>query len=207
MAVKLRKISQNIAEYERFSKIYLVKSSGSLANVAYLQKGDTYVFYRNNAPDEWLGGFCLNTENGFRYLAGFKPTDATALLQEHSLKSVDIIEVGCLWLYSKSISQFERVIFYMLLLIRVLLSGKKIILGGSFIPKVAELHMKILPNLLYDGIVLVAGKQANAKFYYASRTEIPLNFFKGLFFDLSKHFRFTKFLKTSHKGKPQMSIR
>lgn len=207
MALKLRKISNNIADCERFSKIYSIKSSGSLASVAYLQNGDTYVFQRDKAPDEWLGGVCLNTKGNSRYFAGFSPADVAALFQKHALKPVDLIEVGCLWLHSKSISRFERVIFYVLLLLRVLVSGKKIILGGSFIPKVAELHMKILPNLLYDGIVTVAGKQANAKFYYASRSEIPLNFFKGLLFDISKHFRFKKFLRTSHKGKPQMSIR
>lgn len=188
MAVKIKKISENIADCERFSEFYSKMAMGSKVDTPYLQKANTYVFYRKDAPDKWLGGFCLNSEDEFRYLAGFQPEEVAALLKKHLLNLKDMIEITCLWLCSKSMSRFERIVFYSLLLLQVLISDKKMILGGSFIPKVAELHMKILPHLLYDGMVLVAGKQAKAKFYFASKSEIPLNFFKGLYFDLSKSF-------------------
>jgi hypothetical protein len=187
--VTFEKISNNRKRCEKFSNISFTKSNGSEVKVPYLQQGETYIFHRANQPDKWLGGFCINTESNWRYFGGLSPKEIVDMLAKHGINQKDLLEVGCLWLNSQSISKTERYFFYLLLIFKVLASGKKIIMGGSFIPKVAELHMKILPNLLHEGLVTVAGKTKVAKFYFGYKSVIPFYFFRGFFFDLAKTFK------------------
>lgn len=187
--IEQKNISNSQEDCETFSNISFIKSHGSAVKVPYLQQGDTYIFRRTKQPDEWLGGFCIYSGNNSRYFEGFSSEETDEMLAKHGINQKDLVEVGCLWLNSKSISKTERYLFYLLLIFKVLVSGKKIIMGGSFIPKVAELHMKILPNLLHEGVVTIAGKSSVAKFYFGYRSEIPLNFFRGFFFDLAKTFK------------------
>lgn len=178
---------KGIASLVKFSKMYKQKSKGGLANVKYLRKGQTYVyvFYHPDNPEDWKGGYCTcSSFDESRYLDAFSEQEKIERLQLCGILQQDILELGCLWLHSKKLGVWGRLMAYIYIFITLLKTDKKVILAGSFLKQLHGMQHCFFPHLLFDGVIVAAGKEAYAKLYFAYKSELIRNFFIALFYDL-----------------------
>lgn len=200
--LKVREI-KDIESLEKYSEMYKQKSKGGLANVEYLRKGQTYVFYYPNNPEDWKGGYCTcSSFEESRYLGAFSEQEKIERLQLCGILQQDILELGCLCLHSKKLGVWGRLMAYIYIFITLLKTDKKVILAGSFLKQLHGMQHCFFPHLLFDGVIVAAGKEAYAKLYFAYKSELIRNFFIALFYDLKNTLIKKRFLPINRVNVP-----
>lgn len=96
-----------------------------------------------------VGGFVVRWQAPFRYLA-MKPAEEE-LLAEIDLE--DTIETTRNWM-SRGLPKSARALFYATMVLEGLMSGKRYGLGGTASPRIRDMHMRYLPEMLYVGPLL-----------------------------------------------------
>lgn len=72
-----------------------------------------------------------------------------------------------------------RIRLYGRLLLDVLQTKRRYVLGGSTVPKVADIQQQALPRTIYDGPVCIDGVDHQGRVYYGTRWTILSGFVVG----------------------------
>lgn len=170
--ILIRQLSSD-ADRHRYNTIYIDKTGASVP-IEYQKQGITYIFYRYNTPENWLGGFVLNSISTFRYLMNFESQLCQSLLSKYNISQHDLSEVGCLWMHARR-SFKERLWMYSILMIKAYQTGKGTLLAGSFEPGLAGIQRKVFRTTIYDGPINIQGKQGNLEMYIVKRPDLIRN--------------------------------
>lgn len=160
-------------EREYYSTLYFGKTGASVP-VEYQKQGFTYIFYRYNTPEDWLGGFVVNSIPTFRYLMNFESQFCQSLFNKYNITQHDLCEVGCLWMHARR-SFKERLWMYSILMIKAYQTGKGTLLAGSFEPGLAGIQRKVFRTTIFEGPINIQGKQGNLEMYIVKRSDLIRN--------------------------------
>lgn len=155
--------------------------SAASISVAYLQHADVHIFTRPNAPNRWVAGYAINTQAPFRYLGVLPGTSGSDVLRRHSLALEHLVEITLL-IRARDIDWLsgERELYYLQSILDALLTGRRVVLGGSVKEAHRQTQMKILDQPLYDGYLDIAGSPTRGWLYYATRWGVVRNVFRHL---------------------------
>lgn len=161
------------ADHQRYDAIYTDKT-GASAPIEYQKQGNTYIFYRYNTPENWLGGFVVNSSPTFRYLMNFESNFCQSLFSKYNISQHDLSEVCCLWMHARR-SFKERLWMYGILIIKAYQMGKETLLAGSFEPGLVSIQKKVFRTTIYSGPVNIQGKKGNLEMYTVKRSDLIRN--------------------------------
>lgn len=154
------RILRSDADLTSFARHY-----GARADVAvelpYLRRARVRAFFDGGAM---VGGYVLNHNAPFRYLAALPGTDAELLGADRGDQFCEII---CIWI-DRGVGQVDRMWLYSHCFVDFLWSRKRYALGGSSHPGVVAVQRQALPHLVYEGPAEADGKRFHATVYYGS---------------------------------------
>jgi hypothetical protein len=170
-------------ELAKFAQLYF-RLSGNQVSPEYLSQtsAKAIVFYKKRRPDDWLGGFVINEgyEGGvMRYLELFKNNGIEHSLAVAQISLLDVVEIGCIFLL-KEVSNINKTFVLFMSLLTAYRSDRKIIIGGSFLPKFCKKLSVILNRVLFDRWIKQDDKSKRMIVYYIYKKELIPTFLKGL---------------------------
>lgn len=155
------------AEATAFAAAY-AERSGHPSDAGYLRQSHVRAFYDRSG--QVRGGYALATQD-HRYLAAI-PGDACPLPVEACC------EVTHIWI-DRSVATLDRVRLYGWALLDVLGSGRRYVLGGSTVAKVAKVQQQGLPYVIFRGEVVIEEQTHQAQVYYGTRWSVVRGFVVG----------------------------
>jgi hypothetical protein len=161
----------NIEDLQRYAAIYYSKSSFRVS-VHYLQRSDVWVFAPKNRSNKWMAGYVSNDNGALRYLSILPESTKAAIMKAHGMTPENVVEIGCMFLNSRSVTPVERAQFYVHMILKAFLTGKKFILGGAFSRKIQETQMKVLSHLIFEDDFTYNEVSGHVKLYYGLHFEI-----------------------------------
>lgn len=127
----------------------------------YLREGRVRGFFDRRG--RMLGGYVLNAGPRLRYLAALPA--GTAL--PDGLVPEQMCEVTCIW-FDRAMGTAARLSAYGVVLWDLLRHGRRHVVGGSFVPKVARIQRLGLPHGIFEGTARVGGHASWASVYYGT---------------------------------------
>lgn len=165
-------------DLDRFGKVYAGRSGGMPVDADFLRQGTIRVFYDDQQPERWLAGYCVNDHAPYRYLSVHTPTVQAALLAQHQILPDDIVEIGAIWMDVAGLGRAGRWQVYQFMLADAYATGKGVVLGGTVYARIRDFQMQVVKYPLFDGTVLLGGKQQRVWLYFARREELWFDFFR-----------------------------
>lgn len=161
----------SIEDLQRYADIYFSKSSFKVP-VQYLQRSNVWVFAPKNRKNKWMAGYVSNDNGALRYLSILPEKTKENIMNAHGMTNDNVIEIGCMFLNSRSVKPVERAQFYVHMIFKAFQTGKKFILGGAFSKKVQETQMKVLSHLIFEDDFTYNEVSGHVKLYYGLHFEI-----------------------------------
>lgn len=184
------KIIKTAQEIDQFSSLYFKESRGHKpVDSTYLRQCHLVrVFYRADTPNEWLGGYVINTNAPYRYFVVLDEDLKNKLLLEHGITEDDISEVTCICIKSRQMSQIERMQIYFTSMVDAFAAGKSYIFGGSTEPKIVALQQQIMPHDFHSGTTYVGDEFTDYWIYYTGRIESVFTMLRFILSELARPF-------------------
>lgn len=161
----------SIEDLQRYADIYFSKSAFRVP-VQYLQRSNVWVFVPKNRKNKWMAGYVSNDNGALRYLSILPEKTKETIMHAHGMTNDNVIEIGCMFLNSRSVKPVERAQFYVHMIFKAFMTGKKFILGGAFSKKVQETQMKVLSHLIFEDDFTYNEVSGHVKLYYGLHFEI-----------------------------------
>ncbi|MCX6110412.1 MAG: hypothetical protein NTZ90_12505 [Proteobacteria bacterium] len=115
--------------------------AGNALDLDYLRASKVRGYFTSKG--EMLAGFVMRTEGPLRYYGWLSAEDRKPRLGDR-VKPEDFVEITCIWMKKGRIHPFERGQIYFESIALAALSGKRALLGGSFVEKVKDLQMLVM---------------------------------------------------------------
>lgn len=161
----------SIEDLQRYADIYFSKSSFRVP-VQYLLRSNVWVFFPKNRKNKWMAGYVSNDNGALRYLSILPDSTKHTIMQQNGMTTENVVEIGCMFLNTRSVKPSERAQFYVHMIVKAFLTGKKFILGGAFSKKIQETQMKVLSHLIFEDDFTYNEVTGHVKLYYGLHFEI-----------------------------------
>lgn len=124
-------------------------------------------FYRDG---ELVGGYALNDRSPYFYV-GLVPDSHRDAMRWPGGTTNDCVEVGCMWVAPRGVSQHDRVRIYASLIWDAFRSGRRYIVAGTASEGLARIQGLVLRRPIYQGPT-VHVSMPTQWIYYATRAEL-----------------------------------
>ena len=115
--------------------------AGNALGMDYLRGSKVRGYFTSKG--EMLAGFVMRTEGPLRYYGWLSAEDRKPRPGDRVLPD-DFVEITCIWMKMGRIHPFRRGQIYFESIALAALSGKRALLGGSFVEKVKDLQMRVM---------------------------------------------------------------
>ena len=115
--------------------------AGNALDLDYLRASKVRGYFTSKG--EMLAGFVMRTEGPLRYYGWLSAEDRKPRPGDRVMPD-DFVEITCIWMKKGRIHPFERGQIYFESIALAALSGKRALLGGSFVEKVKDLQMRVM---------------------------------------------------------------
>ncbi len=123
-----------------------------------------------DGDDQMIGGYVINENPDYQYLISIPEEKKKYIENQYGFDN--FIEITGIWMNQKMKKHKRPVNFYTQAFLDCCLSDKEWILGGSYIPKVRDMHMKCLPYILHTGEKLFGDQEKEYWVYYGSLNDV-----------------------------------
>lgn len=161
----------SVEDLQRYAAMYYSKSSFQVT-VDYLQRSNVWVFSPKERKNKWMAGYVSNHNGALRYLSILPDGTKQSIMNQHGMTTSNVVEIGCMFINSRSISPGERAQIYVHMIVKAFLTGKKFILGGAFSKKVQDTQMQVLSHLVFEDDFTYNKVKGHVKIYYGLHFEI-----------------------------------
>ena len=146
--LKTRSIENDPDLLEAFLKNFEMLAKNPV-ELSYLKRATVRGFFKN---DVLVAGYVSNKQAPYRLL-NWLPEDTRYQLIEQHIPGGEssCCELTCMWKDRSSVSYWEMNCVYVVAIYDAVRSGKRNILGGSFVNKLAVGQARILGNIVYSG--------------------------------------------------------
>jgi hypothetical protein len=134
------------SELESFARTFESHGGNGVAP-DYLRQARVRGFFRG---DELVAGYVLNSRAPYRYSSWIPAQIGAELQQRGYLIEATCAELTCMWM-GKGLRKLERNRIYVQLVADAFRSGKRFILAGSTVEKLARIQKCTLPKTVYRG--------------------------------------------------------
>lgn len=157
--------------------------SGNPLDLGYLERATVRGFFKR---DELVAGYVLNNRAPYRLLMWI-PEDVRQQLIDKNISGGEhaCCELTCMWKDRASISYWEMNWIYIFAIYDAVFRGKRNILGGSFVTKLANGQTRILENIVYSGPSSFKNGE-RCIVYFATRFEAVCGIFREVSIEIKR---------------------
>lgn len=174
-------------ELQGFKSAYTKLSGAEISN-EYLEQARVVGFFDEKRVLQ--AGYIVNAKAPFRYLS-YIPEGEKSSISGYDYLSHNATEITCIFMHKKNLDSWQRLQVYANSGLDAQATGKKFLLGGSNVAKIARIQKLAMRHDLWSGSPTYAtNDDIHQEVYYAERTAFVLNIlaaYPGLL--LSEFFR------------------
>lgn len=141
------KTAKTAEEKQAFIDAYAQRSHNPI-EMSYLDQSE--VRYAQDESGRMIAGYIVNSKAPLRYFSWFRNQDNSAYFNLRPDES-DACEITCIWMDRTSLNLLRRYWVYIQSTLDASKTNKKIVVGGAVVKKVAQIQMKGMPHLIYNG--------------------------------------------------------